>query len=121
MTDAAPTRSSAPPGTPTFTLSDDAASYSLSTSTWLREVWTRGFRFVLDEDWFVDADAELLECLPGDAAILHHARFELWEGAVLEVGDSIAQVSLHRGSLDVTVGSRELSQAQACLALIKQA
>jgi hypothetical protein len=54
MTDAAPTRSSAPRATPTFTLSDDAASYSLATSTWLREVWTRGFGFVLDEDWFAE-------------------------------------------------------------------
>src|SRR3954452_24680107 len=115
MTDAAPTRSSAPPATPTFTLSDDAAPYSLSTSTWLREVWTRGFGFVLDEDWFVDADTQLLGCLPGAASVLHHARVELWEGAVLEVGGAIAQVSLHRGSLDVTVGSRDLSQAEACL------
>src|SRR4051812_28515348 len=120
MTDAAPTRSSVPRTAPRFTLTDEAAPFSLTGSAWLREVWTRDHAVLRDEDWFVDSSRELLEGLPGDIQVLHHTTFERWEAAVLEVGEAIALVSLHRGSLDVSVAGRNASEVDACLARVKE-
>ena len=87
MTDAAPTRSTEArtiEARPSFTLHDDAAPYSLATSAWLREAWSRRLEVVLDDDWFVDSDRELLSGLPKGASVLQHTELDRWKCAFLE-------------------------------------
>src|SRR4051812_21738445 len=120
MTDAAPTRSSAPRTSPAFTLTDDAAWFRLTRSFWLREVWTSELCNLLDEDWFVDSSRELLERLPEDVTVLHHTTSDLAESAVLDFATGIVLVSRRSGNLDVSVAGHDADAARACLARVKE-
>ncbi|MFL5736807.1 MAG: DUF5925 domain-containing protein [Actinomycetota bacterium] len=119
MTDAAPTRSSAPRTTSAFTLIDDATPFRLTRSFWAREVWASDLSTVLDQDWYVDGSGDLLERLPEDTTVLRHTASERWQSAVLEVAGTLVFVALYGGNLEVSVAGRDANAARACLARLK--